>query len=281
MSQTAGITPDQYIHHHLTYWTVGNGGFWTLHVDTLGISIVLGLIFFLSFWIAARKATSGVPGKWQNFVEIMVSFVDTQVKETFHGKNKLVAPMALTIFVWVWLMNFMDMIPVDLLPRIAAWVSMPFGANPEHVYLRVVATNDLNMTFAMSISVFLLMIFYSFKVKGVKGYTKEILFHPFNHWSFMPVNLLLRIVEDLAKPISLSLRLFGNMYAGELLFVLIALLMAQAVHGASGVALGVLGVICGFVWTGFHLLIITIQAFIFMMLTVVYLSMAHESHDAH
>ena len=277
----AGITSDEYIHHHLTYWTVGNGGFWTLHLDTLLVSVALGLLFFFSFWVVARKASSGVPGKWQNFVEITVSFVDSQVKETFHGKNRMVAPMALTIFVWVWLMNFMDMIPVDLFPRIAAWIAMPFGANPEHVYLRVVGTNDLNMTFAMSFSVFALMIFYSFKVKGPVGYGREILFHPFNHWGFMPVNLMLRIVEDLAKPISLSLRLFGNMYAGELLFVLIALLLAQFTHGATGVALGILGIICGFAWTVFHLLIITIQAFIFMMLSVVYLSMAHESHDMH
>jgi len=280
MSQIADITSDQYIHHHLTYWTVGDG-FWSVHVDSLGVSLVLGLLFFFALWLAARKATSGVPGRWQNFVEMLVSFVDTQVKETFHGKNKLVAPLALTIFVWVWLMNFMDMLPVDLFPRIAAWLAMPFGTDPEHVYLRIVPTNDLNLTFAMSVSVFLLMIFYSFKVKGVRGYGKEILFHPFNHWGFMPVNLLLRIVEDLAKPISLSLRLFGNMYAGELLFVLIALLLAQFTHGAFGVALGVLGIICGFAWTVFHLLIITIQAFIFMMLSVVYLSMAHESHDAH
>ncbi|MGH8402425.1 MAG: F0F1 ATP synthase subunit A [Gammaproteobacteria bacterium] len=250
-------------------------------MDTLLVSVALGLLFFFAFWVVARKASSGVPGKWQNFIEWMVTFVDSQVKQTFHGKNKMVAPMALTIFVWVWLMNFMDMIPVDLFPRIAAWTAMPFGANPEHVYLRVVGTNDLNMTFAMSFSVFALMIFYSFKVKGLVGYGKEILFHPFNHWGFMPVNLMLRIVEDLAKPISLSLRLFGNMYAGELLFVLIALLLAQFTHGATGVALGILGIICGFAWTVFHLLIITIQAFIFMMLSVVYLSMAHESHDMH
>ena len=277
----ADITSDEYIHHHLTYWTVGNGSFWSLHVDTLGVSFLLGLVFFLAFWAAARRATAGVPGKWQNLVEMLVSFVDSQVKQTFHGKNKLVAPLALTIFVWVWLMNFMDMLPVDLFPRIAQWIGMGLGANPEHVYLRIVPTNDLNLTFAMSVSVFLLMIFYSFKVKGARGYAKEILFHPFRHWAFMPVNLLLRLVEDLAKPISLSLRLFGNMYAGELLFVLIALLIAQSTHGALGAAFGLLGIVCGFAWTAFHLLIISIQAFIFMMLTVVYLSMAHESHDAH
>ncbi|HET7395128.1 MAG TPA: F0F1 ATP synthase subunit A [Gammaproteobacteria bacterium] len=280
MSQTTPITADEYIHHHLSYWTVGNG-FWSLNLDTLLVSLVLGFLFFFSFWMVARKASSGVPGRWQNFVEMIVSFVDSQVKETFHGRSKLVAPLALTIFVWVWLMNFMDMIPVDLLPRLAAWGASPFGADPEHVYLKVVPSNDLNMTFAMSISVFLLMIFYSIKIKGARGYGKEIVLHPFNHWAFIPINVLLRLVEDLAKPVSLSLRLFGNMYAGELLFVLIALLLAQFTHGVGGAALGVLGIICGLVWTGFHLLIITIQAFIFMMLTIVYLSMAHETHDAH
>jgi F-type H+-transporting ATPase subunit a len=268
MSQESALTPNEYIHHHLTYWTVGHG-FWSLDLDTLLVSVGLGFLFFFSFWMAARKATSGVPGRWQNFVEMVVSFVDNQVKETFHGRSKLVAPLALTIFAWVWLMNFMDMIPVDLLPRIAQLIGLAGGANPEHVYLKVVPTNDLNMTFAMSISVFLLMIFYSIKVKGGKGYLKEILFHPFNHWVFIPVNVLLRLVEDLAKPVSLSLRLFGNMYAGELLFILIALLPWWAQWPLS------------FAWTVFHLLIITIQAFIFMMLTVVYMSMAHESHDSH
>jgi F-type H+-transporting ATPase subunit a len=268
MSQESALTPNEYIHHHLTYWTVGHG-FWSLDLDTLLVSVGLGFLFFISFWMVARKATSGVPGRWQNFVEMVVSFVDNQVKETFHGRSKLVAPLALTIFAWVWLMNFMDMLPVDLLPRIAQLIGMAGGTNPEHVYLKVVPTNDLNMTFAMSISVFLLMIFYSVKVKGGKGYLKEILFHPFNHWVFIPVNVLLRLVEDLAKPVSLSLRLFGNMYAGELLFILIALLPWWAQWPLS------------FAWTVFHLLIITIQAFIFMMLTVVYMSMAHESHDSH
>lgn len=269
MNQTADITSDQYIHHHLTYWTVGHG-FWSLNLDTLLVSMALGFVFFFSFWIAARRASSGVPGKWQNFVEIMVSFVDKQVKDTFHGRNKLIAPMALTIFVWVWLMNFMDMIPVDLLPRIAQFFGVHIlGADPEHVYLKVVPTNDLNMTFAMSLTVFGLMIFFNFKVKGGRGYAKEILFHPFNHWILIPANVLLRIVEDIAKPVSLSLRLFGNMFAGELLFILIALLPAFIQWPLS------------LAWTVFHLLIITIQAFLFMMLTIVYLSMAHESHDSH
>ncbi|MDE2236240.1 MAG: F0F1 ATP synthase subunit A, partial [Gammaproteobacteria bacterium] len=201
MSQTAAITPDQYIHHHLTYWTVGHG-FWSLHVDTLGVSIVLSFLTIIFAWLAGRKATTEIPGKWLNCVEMLVEFVENQVKETFHGRNKLIAPMALTIFIWVWLLNFMDVLPVDLFPRIAQWIGMVFGADPEHVYLRVVPTNDLNLTFAMSGTVFAMMIFYSFKIKGAGGYAKEILFHPFNHWIFIPVNVLLRLVEDLAKPVS-------------------------------------------------------------------------------
>jgi len=171
MSQTVAITPNEYIHHHLTYWTVGHG-FWSLDLDTLLVSVSLGFVFFFSFWIAARRATSGVPGKWQNFVEIMVSFVDKQVQETFHGRNKLIGPMALTILVWVWLMNFMDMLPVDLLPRIAVWLGMPFGVNPEHVYLKVVPTNDLNMTFAMSLTVFGLIIFFNLNLNVSGGYSR-------------------------------------------------------------------------------------------------------------
>jgi F-type H+-transporting ATPase subunit a len=274
MSQSTPITADEYIHHHLTYWTVGHG-FWSLDLDTLLVSVSLGFLFFFSFWLIARRATSGVPGRWQNFIEMVVGFVDTQVKETFHGRNKLIAPLALTIFAWVWLMNFMDMIPVDLLPRIAQWIGMAGGADPEHVYLKVVPTNDLNMTFAMSLTVFMLTLFFSVKVKGPLGYAKELLTHPFaarNIFAKLLLvlpNLLLNVVETLAKPVSLSLRLFGNMFAGEILFILIALMPWWAQWPLS------------FAWTGFHLLIITIQAFLFMMLTVVYLSMAHESHDSH
>ena len=286
MSQDTGITANQYIHHHLTYWTVGHG-FWSLHLDTLLVSLTLGFVFFFSFWMAARKATSGVPGKWQNMVEALVGFVDQQVKETFHGRNKLIAPLALTTFVWVWLMNFMDLLPVDLLPRLAQWLGMPFGANPEHVYLKVVPTNDMNMTFALSLTVFVLTLFFSIRVKGPLGYARELFTHPFAaHNLFAKLllalpNLLLNIVETLAKPLSLSLRLFGNMFAGELLFVLIALLLNQTFHGITGTALGILGFIADFFWTGFHLIIISIQAFLFMMLTIVYLSMAHESHHSH
>jgi F-type H+-transporting ATPase subunit a len=187
----------------------------------------------------------------------MVEFVDTQVKDTFHGKNEVIAPLALTIFCWVFLWNLMDLVPVDLLPEIAAVLGIP--------YLKVVPSTDLNATFALSLSVIFLMYYYSLKVKGVVGFSKEILFHPFGKY-FVPFNILLRIVEDLAKPISLALRLFGNLYAGELIFILIALLPWW------------LQWTLGLPWAIFHLLIITLQAFIFMVLTIVYLSMAHEDH---
>jgi F-type H+-transporting ATPase subunit a len=276
MTAEAPITATQYIQHHITFMTVGEG-FWTLHVDTVVIAFLLGMLFFVSFYMAARKATAGVPGPWQNFVEMVVTFVDDQIKAIF-GADKhspLIAPLALTIFVWVWLMNFMDMIPIDLLPLAAQTIGGWLGHDPHHVYLKVVPTNDLNQTFAMSLTVLLLMIWFSITVKGPVGYVKEMLTHPFHSGTWYldlllaPVNLMLFVVETLAKPVSLALRLFGNLYAGELLFILIALLPGFAI------------VPLGLVWTGFHLLVITIQAFIFMMLTIVYMRMAHEVHDAH
>lgn len=276
MTAEAPITATQYIQHHITFMTVGEG-FWTVHVDTVVIAFLLGMLFFVSFYMAARKATAGVPGPWQNFVEMVVTFVDDQIKAIF-GADKhspLIAPLALTIFVWVWLMNFMDMIPIDLLPLAAQTIGGWLGYDPHHVYLKVVPTNDLNQTFAMSLSVLVLMIWFSIKYKGPVGYVKEMLTHPFHSGTWYidlllaPVNLTLFVVETLAKPVSLALRLFGNLYAGELLFILIALLPGFAI------------VPLGLVWTGFHLLVITIQAFIFMMLTIVYMRMAHEVHDAH
>ncbi len=251
---TGGATG--YIVHHLTPLSTGEG-FWTFHLDTLFFSIVLGAFFLFWFKKAARNVTSGVPGGLQNFVEMLVEFVDTQVKDSFHGKSKLIAPLALTIFVWVFLMNFMDLFPVDLLPMIASFIGVD--------YLRVVPSTDLNATFAMSIGVFILIIFYSIKIKGVVGFAKELLFQPFGPW-LMPFNLLLKVVEEIAKPISLGLRLFGNLYAGELIFILIALLPWWIQPALS------------FPWAVFHILIITLQAFIFMVLTIVYLSMAHEDH---
>ncbi|MEI7867330.1 MAG: F0F1 ATP synthase subunit A [Candidatus Methylumidiphilus sp.] len=248
--------PTAYIVHHLTDLKVGEG-FWTFNIDTLFFSALMGFIFIYVFKKVADTATSDVPGPLQNFVEMIVEFVDAQVKDSFHGRSALIAPLALTIFCWVFLMNAMDLLPVDLLPGIASLFGIP--------YLRSVPTTDLNQTFAMSISVFCLIIFYSIKVKGPIGFAKEMLLTPFGPW-LVPFNLLLKLVEELAKPISLGLRLFGNMYAGELIFILIALLPWWVQPALS------------FPWAVFHILIITLQAFIFMVLTIVYLSLAHEDH---
>ncbi len=245
-----------YIIHHLTPLSAGEG-FWTLHLDTLFFSVVLGAFFIWFFKTAADKATAGVPGLMQSFVEMMIEFVDNQVKDSFHGRSKLIAPLALTIFCWVFLFNFMDLFPVDILPLVGSLMGIE--------YLRVVPSTDLNATFAMSLSVFFLIIFYSIKVKGPWGFAKELMFQPFGPW-LLPFNLLLKLVEEIAKPISLGLRLFGNLYAGELIFILIALLPCY------------LQPVLSFPWAIFHILIITLQAFIFMVLTIVYLSMAHEDH---
>ena len=272
MTEAEPITATQYIHHHITYMTVGEG-FWAVHLDTVLFAFGLGALFFISFYMAARKATAGVPGPWQNFVEIVITFVDDQIKAIFGADrhSTLIAPLALTIFVWVWLMNFMDMVPVDLLPRAAQIIGGWFGYAPHEVYLKVVPTNDLNQTFAMSLSVLLLMLWFSFTVKGPIGYLKELVTHPFHSGTLAldlllaPINLLLNIVETIAKPVSLSLRLFGNLYAGELIFMLIALI-------------GIWQLPLHLAWAIFHVLIIVLQAFIFMMLTIVYLSQAHEHH---
>ena len=258
-----GPTSSEYIVHHLTNLRVGDG-FWALHLDTMFFSIGLGLIFFLVFRAAAKRVTTGVPGPLQNFCEIMIDFVDTQVKDCFHGKNEVIAPLALTIFCWVFLWNLMDLVPVDLLPIVAGWLGIH--------YLRVVPSTDVNATFALSLSVFILIVYYSIKVKGAWGFSKEFLFHPFatsNPFAqalLVPVNFVLMTVEQVAKPVSLALRLFGNLYAGELIFVLIALLPWYLQWTLGGV------------WALFHVLIITLQAFIFMVLTIVYISMAHEEH---
>ncbi|MEW6997497.1 F0F1 ATP synthase subunit A [Colwelliaceae bacterium BS250] len=267
-----------YIKHHLTNANMcmtdsgvafnkacADAGFWTLHVDTLGWSIVLGLIFLLTFRSVAKKATTGVPGKLQCAVELIVGFVDSSVKETFHGKNKLIAPLSLTIFCWVLLMNAMDWVPVDLIPTIAQQIGGLMGMDPHDVYIKSVPTTDLNMTFALSLGVFFLVIYYSIKVKGLGGFTKELTMQPFNHWAFIPVNFILESVTMLARPLSLALRLFGNLYAGELIFILIA-------------TIGLFQLPVHFLWAAFHLLVIPLQAFIFMMLTIVYLSLAHEDH---
>ncbi|MFZ5561595.1 MAG: F0F1 ATP synthase subunit A [Pseudomonadota bacterium] len=263
-------------------WTVAHTaeeakamGFKAFHLDTLGWSVGLGVIFCLLFWVAARRATSAVPGRLQNFVEVVIEFVDTNVRDTYHGKSTLIAPLALTIFTWIFLMNFMDLIPVDFIPGLAQL----FGVH----YMKVVPTTDPNATLGMSFSVFFIILFFSVKMKGAGGFIKELTLNPFNPklplWLF-PVKLLLiffnfvlETIGLITKPISLGLRLFGNMYAGELIFILIALMFT------GGIAIGLLGAGLQLVWAIFHILVITLQAFVFMMLTIVYLSMASESHD--
>lgn len=265
MAAGGELTISSYISHHLTNAKVGEG-FWALHVDTLAWSIFLGLIFIWSFRKVAKTATSGVPGKWQACVELVIEFVDDTVKSTFHGKSNLIAPLSLTIFVWVLLMNLMDLVPIDLLPWIAQLIGGMMGYDPHDVYMKVVPTTDVNMTFALSLGVFALMIFYSVKIKGFGGFMKELYAHPFNTPWLYWFNFILELVSLLAKPLSLSLRLFGNLYAGELIFILIA------------ATLGLWQLPVHFLWAAFHLLVIPLQAFIFMMLTIVYLSMAHEDH---
>jgi len=277
----------EYINHHLHFWqvSVGDGVFMKLNVDTLIFTAVLSLLFVFFFIRSARKATAGVPGKFQTVVEMVVTFVDGLVRETFHGRSKLIAPLSITIFCLVFLMNFMDMVPVDFLPW--AWKAghAAAGADPEHAYLRVVPTADLNTTFGLSLAVFLLIQVFGIKHKGVGGFTREIFTAPFHAHgtvakiALAPANFLLRMIEEGVRPLSLSLRLFGNMYAGELIFILIALmtLNASLAHLSTWI-MGPLQWVVGFIWTAFHILIIVLQAFIFMMLTIVYLSMSAESH---
>jgi len=248
-------TTSEYIVHHLTNLRFGDG-FWSLHLDTLIISGLLGLAFFLGAASVAKRATSGVPSGWQNFFEMVVTLIDSQVRDTFHAKSELVTPLAITIFCWVFLMNAMDLIPVDFLPQVVHHAGVG--------HFKFVPTTDPNLTFGMSISVFFMMMWYNFKFKGVGGFLHEVFTVPFGPW-LAPVNLLFRVIEDIAKPISLALRLFGNMYAGEMVFILIALL-------------GIWQLPLALPWALFHILIITLQAFVFMMLTVVYMSMASEHH---
>ena len=248
-------------------------GFWVLHLDSIVFSVVLGFLFLFFFHRITKKATAGVPSGAQNFVEMIVEFVDVQVREIFPHATRLVAPLGLTIFVWVLLMNTMDLVPVDLLPKL-----LGFGGVE---YLKVVPSTDVNITFGMAFGVFFLTMWYNLKFKGIGGFTKEILVHPFGIW-LAPVNIVLRLVEEIARPVSLALRLFGNLFAGELIFLLIALMLAQAFNGLGGAVLTGLGVVFHIMWAIFHLLVIPLQAFVFMVLTIVYLAAASENHaEAH
>lgn len=262
------LTPTAYIDHHLTSRTVslGDGPFWTLHVDTLVTSIVLGVIGFGLLWWVVRGATAGVPGKRQAFVEILIEFIDNQVKSMIRGRRDFIAPLALTVFVWVFLMNAMDFIPIDLL----AWITT--NVFQQH-YWKPVPTSDVNTTFALALTVWLLMLFYNLKIKGIGGWVHELLCTPFGSNPLLwPANLLLNLVEYLSKPLSHSLRLYGNMYAGEIIFLLLWMWAATGLTGT------IFGSVLGLGWAIFHILIVTLQAYIFMMLTIVYLAMAHEGH---
>ncbi|MDR0770783.1 MAG: F0F1 ATP synthase subunit A [Burkholderiales bacterium] len=289
---TEALTSAEYISHHLQNLTCGWGeggfhcahsaqeakemGFWAINVDTLGVSLVMGLLFLFLFSRVAKKATAGVPGGAQNFVEVMIEFIDNSVRGSFTGRNDMVAPLALTIFVWIFLMNLMDLVPIDYIPYAAQLMGIS--------HFKLVPTTDPNATIGMAIGVFILVLFYSMKVKGIGGFIGELALHPFASFCLpvkfslspgnllrilalivlIPVNLILELVNLIAKPVSLALRLFGNMYAGEMIFILIALLPFYIQWTLS------------LPWAIFHILIITLQAFIFMTLTVVYLDMAHQ-----
>jgi F-type H+-transporting ATPase subunit a len=264
-----GKSVNEYITHHLQnltvcggedgglVWNHCDGQFWALNVDSLLFAVLLGGLFCLLFSRIAKQASTGVPGRFQAFIEMLVEFVDENVRDIYGGKSKLVAPLALTVFVWVFLMNLMDLIPVDWLP----WAAHTAGVE----YLKVVPTADLNITFSLALSVFFLSIWFAVRAKGVLGFVKTLTLHPFNHPAAIPFNMALEIPALLAKPLSHSLRLFGNLFAGELIFILIALL-------------GFWQLPAHFAWAVFHILVIVLQAFIFMMLTIVYLSLA-EADD--
>jgi len=290
MASESTITTSEYIKHHLQNLTFGQHtdgtwgfaetaeqakemGFWAINVDTMLLSLILGGLMMWFFRSVAKTISSGVPSPVQNFAEMIIEFVNDTVRGSFSGgKNDLVAPLALTIFVWIFLMNLMDLVPVDFIPMaVAQGAAAMFGVDPHHVYFKVVPSTDPNATMGMALVVFGLMLFYSFKVKGASGFLKELSFEPFGKMA-LPVNLVLETVTLLAKPFSLGLRLFGNMYAGEMVFILIATMYSASL---------VLGSVAGLLqvgWAIFHILIITLQAFIFMVLTIVYIDMAHQHH---
>ncbi len=276
----AGST-EEYIQHHLTNLTFGQlpdgslglaqsaeeaaaMGFWSINVDSMGWAIGLGLVFTFLFRRAAVNATAGVPGPLQNGVEMIIEFIEETTDSIFQYKNDLIAPLALTIFVWVFLMNTMDLIPVDWIPEIAKLMGAP--------YMKIVPTTDPNITMAMALTVFALILYYSIKCKGGIGFLKELSFHPFPP-ILAPINFILEGVTLIAKPLSLGLRLFGNMYAGEMIFILIALMFG------AGVGYFIFGGVLQWVWAVFHVLIITLQAFIFAVLTIVYLAQAHDVEE--
>ena len=283
----------EYIVHHLTHWQnkpqTEIVDFSVFNIDSLFFSITIGIIACFLLWNAARKATSGVPGRFQAAVEILVEMVESEAKGIVHNANsrKLVAPLALVVFIWIFLLNAMDLLPLDLFPVVWAWIYGAAGHDPAHAYLRIVPTADLSITMGMSVSVLLVCLVYNVKIKGVGGWAHELVSAPFGT-SKNPIfalilgviNLSMQLIEFVAKTVSHGMRLFGNMYAGELVFMLIALLGGAWAFSLepSGLMLLLLHVVAGWAWAVFHILIITLQAFVFMMLTLVYIGQSHDAH---
>ncbi|AMO97904.1 ATP synthase F0, A subunit [Collimonas fungivorans] len=272
VASSDALTPSEYIVHHLGHFSTGHQtkivDFSIINIDTIFWSVFAGVVGCLLMYLAARKATAGVPGRFQAFVEMVVEMVDDQAKGIVHGDRSFIAPLALTVFIWVALMNSLDFLPVDLFSTFFKMVGLD-GLISHH---RVVPTADLNGTMGIALGVLVLMLYYSFKIKGFGGFLHELVAAPFGIW-LAPANLLLNLIEFAAKTVSLAMRLFGNMYAGELLFLLIALL------GSTASAFGIVGhIVAGSIWAIFHILIVLLQAFIFMMLTLVYIGQAHEAH---
>lgn len=285
MAAEHGPTAGEYIVHHLTHLqnhkASGVVDFTVFNLDSMLYSIVLGVLGCWLLWSAARKATSGVPGRFQAAVEMMVEMVDSQAKGIVHNANsrKLVAPLALVVFVWIFLLNAMDLFPVDLFPKVWEMIYGAAGHDPHHAYMRVVPTADLSVTMGMSVSVLLVCIYYNIKIKGMGGWLHELFTAPFgSHPLLWPANFMMQVIEFIAKTVSHGMRLFGNMYAGELIFLLIALMGGAWSVSATGISLAIGHIIAGTAWAIFHILIITLQAFVFMMLTLVYIGQAHDAH---
>lgn len=290
-SEAHGPTASEYIKHHLQHMQMDFSftarkqesivDFSLFNLDSVFWSLVLGVIGCFVLWRAARKATAGVPGRFQAAVEMLVEMVENQAKGVIHNakSRKLISPLALTVFVWIFLMNFMDMLPVDLLPKAWELIYGAAGHDPHHAYMRVVPTADLSTTLGLSCSVLLVCLFYNIKIKGLGGWAHELIAAPFgNHWALYPINFLMQMIEYVAKTVSHGMRLFGNMFAGELVFMLIALMGGAWAVSGTGIGLAIGHLIAGTVWTLFHILVIVLQAFIFMMLTLIYTGQAHEAH---
>ena len=287
-------TASEYIVHHLTHWQnkpqTEMVDFSVFNIDSLFFSILMGVLGSFFLWKAARRVTSGVPGRFQAAVEFLIEMVDGQAKSIVHNaaSRKLVAPLALTVFVWIFLLNAMDLLPLDLLPKVWGWIYGAAGHDPHHAYLRVVPTADLSITMGLSVSVLFICLFYNMKIKGLGGWAHELVSAPFGTSKnpllaviLAVVNLFEQVISFTAKTVSHGMRLFGNMYAGELVFMLIALLggsWAFSTDPGASVMLFLLHVVAGWAWAVFHIIIILLQAFVFMMLTLVYIGQAHDAH---